>query len=169
MDANAFRHLYGYHFHENRQMWEQSIVGLSQDQFTQEVAYSLGSVRNHIVHLISVDDVWFSDLRGVTPADWLDPAQFTDRALIRAYWDNVEQAMQAYLAELQDDMLFSTPLTNEEDRDLTVWQVLLQVINHGTDHRAQLLRLLHDLGEKTRPQDYIFYAYDHPPNGASPT
>ena len=32
----------------------------------------------------------------------------------------------------------------------------------GTDHRAQLLRLLTDLEVKTGPQDYIFYAYDHP-------
>jgi len=36
------------------------------------------------------------------------------------------------------------------------------LINHGTDHRVQLLRLLNDLGAKTGPQDYIFYVYDHP-------
>jgi hypothetical protein len=32
----------------------------------------------------------------------------------------------------------------------------------NTDHRAQLLRQLNDLGIKTSSQDYIFYAYDHP-------
>jgi uncharacterized damage-inducible protein DinB len=42
------------------------------------------------------------------------------------------------------------------------WQVLLHVANHGTDHRAQLLRLLNDLGVRTVAQDDIFYAYDHP-------
>jgi uncharacterized damage-inducible protein DinB len=40
--------------------------------------------------------------------------------------------------------------------------VLLHVANHGTDHRAQLLRLLNDLGVRTVAQDDIFYAYDHP-------
>jgi uncharacterized damage-inducible protein DinB len=39
--------------------------------------------------------------------------------------------------------------------------VLLHVANHGTDHRAQLLRLLNDLGVRTVAQDDIF-AYDHP-------
>jgi uncharacterized damage-inducible protein DinB len=39
--------------------------------------------------------------------------------------------------------------------------VLLHVANHGTDHRAQLLRLLHDLGVKTTSQDYIFHVYDN--------
>ena len=50
----------------------------------------------------------------------------------------------------------------DEDADLYVWQVLLQLVNHGTDHRAQLLRCLHDMGIKTVSQDYIFYAYDVP-------
>jgi uncharacterized damage-inducible protein DinB len=63
---------------------------------------------------------------------------------------------------LYDDMLFDKPIKEpEEDRDLIVWQVLLHVVNHGTDHRAQLLRLLHDLGVKTTSQDFIFYVYDH--------
>jgi uncharacterized damage-inducible protein DinB len=70
--------------------------------------------------------------------------------------------MRDYLAALRDDMLFDTPIKEPDvDRDLIVWQVLLHVVNHGTDHRAQLLRLLNDLGVKTTSQDYIFYVYDH--------
>jgi uncharacterized damage-inducible protein DinB len=71
--------------------------------------------------------------------------------------------MRAYLAELRDDMLCNKPIKEpEEDQDLCVWQVLLHVVNHGTDHRAQLLRLLNDLGVETSSQDYIFYVYDNP-------
>jgi uncharacterized damage-inducible protein DinB len=69
--------------------------------------------------------------------------------------------MREYLANLRDDMLFEKPFADGEDKDLILWQVLLHVGNHGTDHRAQLLRLLNDLGVKTGPQDYIFYVYDH--------
>jgi len=70
--------------------------------------------------------------------------------------------MRAYLANLTDERLIETPIVApEEDQDLAVWQVLLRVVNHGTDHRAQLLRNLNDLGIKTESQDYIFYIYDH--------
>ena len=70
--------------------------------------------------------------------------------------------MRDYLAELRDDNLFDKPIEEpEEDKDLFVWQVLLHVANHGTDHRAQILRLLNDLGVKTTSQDYIFYVYDN--------
>jgi uncharacterized damage-inducible protein DinB len=134
---------------------------LSQEQFTQPVDYSHGSVRDQIVHLMSVDEAWFSDLRGVDIPEPLDPAHLNDRERIRAHWDNVEQMMREYLAALRDDMLFDKPLAGE-DKNLILWQVLLHVVNHGTDHRAQLLRALHDLGVKTTSQDYIFYVYDNP-------
>ena len=162
MNADAFRHFYDYHFSENRNIWDAYIPSLSDEQFTQNESYSHGSVRNQIVHLMSVDDTWFSGLRGVDMPDSLDPASFLDRSSIRVHWDAVEQRMRGYLAELRDEMLFETPFSVGEDKDLILWQVLLQVANHGTDHRAQLLRLLNDLGVKTVSQDYIFYAYDHP-------
>ncbi|MBI4928784.1 MAG: DinB family protein [Anaerolineae bacterium] len=162
MNADAFRHFYGYHFNENRSLWDSCITQLTPEQFTQAVGYSHGSVRDQVLHLISVDDVWFSELRGVEPAPEFVPSDGDDRERIRAYWDGVEQKMRAILADLRDESLFEKPIVDpEEDRDLVVWQVLLHVVNHGTDHRAQLLRVLNDLGIKTSSQDYIFYVYEH--------
>ena len=162
MNDNAFRHFYDYHFAENRTLWDSYVTQLSHEQFAQSIAYSHGSVRDQILHLISADDVWFSELRGSEPTEPLPLATGDDRKLIRAYWDGVEQRMRDYLAALRDDMLFTKPIVEpEEDQHLIVWQVLLHVANHGTDHRAQLLRALNDLGIKTTSQDYIFYVYDH--------
>ena len=64
MNADAFRHFYNYHFAENRKIWDSYITSLTQEQFTQNQNYSYGSVRNQIVHLMSVDEAWFSGLRG---------------------------------------------------------------------------------------------------------
>jgi len=162
MNADAFRHFYNYHFAENRHIWDDYVVPLTQEQFTQEASYSHGSVRNQIVHLVSVDDAWFSGLRGVELPEGYNPADFEDRAVLRAQWDKVEQNMRDYLANLQDDMLIGKPFPEGEDEELILWQVLLHVANHGTDHRAQILRLLNDLGVKTTSQDYIFYVYENP-------
>ncbi len=163
MNANAFRHFYNYHFAENRIVWGH-VASLSFEQFTQKVDYSRGSVREQVVHLIDAEDVWFSELRGVESSEPLaDAVDFDDRDAIRAHWDKVEQNIRTYLAELQDEMLFDKPIKEpEEDQILSVWQVLLHVANHATDHRAQLLRVLHDLGVETKSQDYIFYVYDNP-------
>jgi uncharacterized damage-inducible protein DinB len=165
MNADAFRHFYEYHFTENRKMWDTYIMSLSQEQFTQPVDYSLGSVRNQIVHLMNVDNSWFGDLSGITDREELAPTDLDDREKIRAYGDKVEHMMRAYLAQLSDDMLTQKPFPDGEDKDLILWQVLLHVGNHGTDHRAQMLRLLNDLGLKTTAQDYVFYIYENPSLG----
>jgi uncharacterized damage-inducible protein DinB len=162
MNADAFRHFYNYHFAENRKIWEGCIAPLSYELFIQDAEYSHGSVRNQLVHLMEVDDVWFSELERIEPSEPLPPSSFDDRKIIRQHWDRIEQRMRSYLTELRDEMLFAKPIIEpEEDKGLIVWQVLLHVVNHGTDHRAQILRLLNDLGVKTTAQDYIFYIYEN--------
>jgi uncharacterized damage-inducible protein DinB len=103
MNADAFRHFYDYHFAENRKIWDSYVMSLSQEQFTQPVDYSQGSIRNQIVHLISADNYWFSALRGVEIPPDFDPADFEDRQRIRAQWDIVEETIRDYLAALRVD------------------------------------------------------------------
>ena len=160
MNADALRQLYEYHFAENRKIWDQFITPLSQELFIQPVNYSVGSVRNQVVHMMSADDYWFSGLRGLEMPGMRNPDLFPDQKTVRAEWDKVEQTMRDYLANLHDDMLFSHPL-QREDTVFFLWQILQHVVIHGADHRAQLLRLLNDLGVETAPQDYIFYVFDH--------
>ncbi|MEQ8674513.1 MAG: DinB family protein [Aggregatilineales bacterium] len=161
MNADAFRHLYDYHFSESRKVWDEHIVPLDQDKFVQEIAYSVGSIRNHIVHMMSVDDSWFHDVRGLPAPDFLNAEEFTEKDKIRAHWDGVEQRMRAFLADLTDEMLFSQPLLPLNNDPMTVWQMLIQVVNHGTDHRAQLLMHLHNFGAKTSGQDYVFFVEEN--------
>ena len=162
MNANAFRQLFDYHFSENRKLWANYVVGLSQDQFLKENDYSIGSLRNQIVHLIEVDEIWFCELQGIEPTESLKQLEVGESKYIRDRWDCVEQDMRHYLSDLQDEMLFSKPISSpEEDQDLMVWQVLFHVINHGTDHRAQILKILSDMGVRTTSQDYIFYVYEN--------
>jgi uncharacterized damage-inducible protein DinB len=78
VNADVFRHFYNYHFSENRKLWDSYVTSLSQEQFTRPVDYSHGSVRDQIVHLMSVDEMWFSDLRGVDLPEPLDPAHLDD-------------------------------------------------------------------------------------------
>jgi len=57
------------------------------------------------------------------------------------------QGMRIYLANLRDDMLFEKPFPEGEDKDLSLWQVLLHVVTMAPIPR-QLLRALSDLGSR---------------------
>ena len=108
--------------------------------------------------MASIDERWFSGLRGAPRPDFLDPLAYPDRAVVRAKWDAVEAGMSAYLNPLTDDRL-----QEAFSDDMRVWEVLFHVLNHGTDHRAQVLAMLSQLGVQTFPQDYVFFIWNKLP------
>ena len=162
MNADDMRQLYDYHFTVNRRIWERCIVGLTDEQFLRENSYSIGSVRDQTVHMMSVDDRWFCGLRREALPDFLNPLDYPDRERVRHEWDAVEGRMREYLAGLTDGDL------QADFEHMKVWQVLLHVVNHGTDHRAQLLALLGQLGVVTFPQDFIFHVWGMDPSQQRP-
>ena len=161
MNIEMIRTLYDYHFAANRRLWDDCVMALTDAQFIQDNDYSAGSVKGQILHIMTWDEQWFDRLRENEKSPGrLQPDQFADRAAIRAYWDNVETGMRAYLAALTGEVFAGTVLVRSKtwgDTDLPVWQILLHVANHATDHRAQTLRLLDQLGAPTFEQDFMIY------------
>jgi uncharacterized damage-inducible protein DinB len=104
--------------------------------------------------MIDVDRGWFEVIRGLPRSPKANPIHLPHKEEIRRRWDEVQATMRAYLGDLRDEMLGGKPVA---DLPMALWQILLQVVNHGTDHRAQLLALLHHLGVETFPQDYFFF------------
>ena len=52
-----------YHYAFYERVWE-SIMTITDEQFVQEIPYSIGSIRNHMVHLATVDGGWLRGLQG---------------------------------------------------------------------------------------------------------
>lgn len=155
----VFRHLFQYHFSENKRVFD-LVRKLESKQLHEEVKYSIGSIMNHVQHLVNVDDGWLSDIADLVPLID-DPKELGLEALMDFTMD-IEKRMFTFLSEQTDEDFFKQPIKDGEDKDLYLWQILFHIINHGTDHRAQLHRLLHDQGLKTQSQDYVFHAYDNP-------
>lgn len=155
----TFIHLFHYHFSENKRVIE-IAKSLSDEKLHEEVKYSIGSIMNHLRHLVYVDDGWLSDIADLVPL--IDePQEFMLEALMDFTLD-IEKRMFTFLSDQNDDDFFRKPINEGDDKDLYLWQILFHIINHGTDHRAQLHRLLHDQGVKTESQDYVFHAYENP-------
>ncbi len=163
MNADDLRRLFAYHFTLHRRLWE-CIDHLTDEQFVAPVNYSIGSVRNHMVHLASVEQRWLARVAGTPLPDRLDHNDYPTRAAARAKWDEVEAHFKAFLNGLTDADLHrpvtfpisrrAEPVTN------AVWEILLHVVNHGTDHRAQVLPILHRAGAPTLEQDFMLYLWD---------
>lgn len=154
LSTDIVRSMISYHHAATRRLWDH-IAALSDAQFTAEIPYSHGSVRNHMVHLTSVDRRWLMALRGDAGARafTLDPVAYLQAAAVRAEWERGAADLAAFAESLsEDDLRF-----HQTGLPLNTWQVLLHIVNHGTDHRAQVLRALHDHGVATFEQDLVYH------------
>jgi uncharacterized damage-inducible protein DinB len=157
MKAQEIQHLYEYHFKRNREIWEQCVLTLSPEDFKRKIDYSIGSIRNQCVHILNVDERWFCGLRGEKVPGWYMTSRYKSFEMVRTKWNAVEKLMRDYLEQLTDD-----GLDMDFDEGIKVWQVHFHILNHGTDHRAQILAGLHSLGALTFAQDYFFFAAGMP-------
>ena len=83
MLIDLIRNYYGYHFTINRKIWDTCISELTDEQFLEETEYGVGSVRDQVVHMMSVDNAWFGDLIGEAFIAHMDPAHYPNRDIIR--------------------------------------------------------------------------------------
>jgi uncharacterized damage-inducible protein DinB len=163
MNLETMRRLYDYHFGVYERLWA-SIEQLTDAQFVQDVSYSVGSARNHIVHLMSVDQRWFARVMGAPLPDRLEYEAYPTRASARADWDAIQQRLRSYVtgglteADLARSVAYAVRRPQGDvDHTSAVWEILVHVINHGTDHRAQLLHILREFDAPTFEQDMMVY------------
>ena len=156
MNSEYFRTMFEYDRSLYQEVWA-SVMQLTDDRFIQPVDYSRGAIRDQLLHVAAAQARWLRGIRGNPDARTfnLDPADYPTRRSVREVWQQVEDEVTAYMAELSDqDLEVVLP-----GMDGPLWQVLAHLINHGTDHRAQILRILHDFGALTFDQDLIHYLW----------
>ncbi|MCY3781119.1 MAG: DinB family protein [Chloroflexi bacterium] len=163
MSSQTISMLFDYHYGMFDMVWA-SVKQLTVDQFVEENDYSLLSVRNHLVHCMNVDDRWLARLQELRPPPILDECTYPDQASVRAEWDATRERVLDYVGSQDEGALEATisielPTYYPTPRKSKRRDALLHMVNHGTDHRAQILARLHELGAPTMEQDLILYLW----------
>lgn len=144
-----------YHLAMSRQVWD-LIEQLSEQQFVEEDAYSRGSIRNLMVHLASTDRRWLAGLKQQQDVGHRRSQDYPDQASARAFSEGVAKDLKEYVAALSEAELDQNPA----DLPASRLQILLHMINHGTDHRATVLQKLTGFGAPTFDQDFITWLWN---------
>lgn len=161
MDKAYFQKLYDYNAWANRRVWD-CIETLTDDQFVQELDYSVGSIYNQTIHMMFVEHWWFQYFVTGSP-NLPNENELPARHEIRATWDKIEAFNRAYLGRLTPEELqreVRPEFWGEDASPVKIWEALVQIANHSTDHRAQTLAMLHTLGADTIAQDFLQYLWD---------
>lgn len=163
MNLGAIQQFYDYNYWAHRRVW-QCVQQLTEEKFLQPLDYSVGSIRNQLVHTMSYEWVYLTRMKDNTSPAMLIYDDFPTREAIYAHWQVVERDLREFINSLDETSLnefvdyFSVggqPYRN------TRLQLLQHLANHSTDHRAQILAMLNLLGAETQPQDFIYYLRDN--------
>jgi uncharacterized damage-inducible protein DinB len=161
MEPNEINTIFAYNFWAFERVWE-CISQISNEQFIEEIDYSTGSIRNILVHIMGGNRTWVSVLTGREIPRRLAFEDFDTLPKTKARWDELQLEFLEKLSSIDQEQLdgtidwelFSHGLKSTNPR----WQILLHLANHATDHRAQILAILHHhFHVKTVEQDMILY------------
>jgi uncharacterized damage-inducible protein DinB len=108
-----------------------------------------------MVHLASTDRRWLAGLKNREDVGHLKFEDYTTRAQAREAFESVAKDLADYSSTLTEVDLNSPNDKVAEPR----WQVILHIINHGTDHRSTALQRLHEFGAATFDQDFIMWLW----------
>lgn len=143
-----------YNIEMTRRVWD-SINYITEEQFLADDAYSRGSVRNLMIHLASTDRRWLAGLKNAEEVGHLKFEDFSTRGETHQVFERVTHDLSEYVNSLTEEALNQNPNDVSNPR----WQVLLHLINHGTDHRSTVLQRLHEFGAPTFDQDFIIWLW----------
>jgi uncharacterized damage-inducible protein DinB len=142
-----------------------AATGLTDVQWLAPGDAGRGSIRDTLVHLVSTQKGWSAWWDGSLPAMEayalsLDPAEFPDAAALRREWAAVSAATRAFAAGLTDadlERVYSTPMPNGIVFALPLWQMMIHVANHGTQHRSEAAAMLTAFDHSPGDLDLLYF------------
>jgi uncharacterized damage-inducible protein DinB len=151
MQADEIRFLYAYDRWATRRVLG-VLDGVDDDLWTSTDVVGERGLGGILVHQLGAHQRWRHGFQetGESPEPEEEPLPTIDE--LRARWDDEWRAVDAWLPTLTDGFIAYV------HEGVPVWQMLVHVVNHGTQHRAEAAALLTADGRSPGELDLIFYA-----------
>lgn len=138
-----------------------AALSLTDEQFTAPASFPNGSLRGTSRAYLSAEWIWRLRVdEGVYPATLLSQDDFPTFDDVISRFNQEEGKMREYLGRLPDSKL-SEPVKythiNGKECIQILWQILVHVVMHGMQHRAEAAAILTDFGHSPGDIDLIVY------------
>lgn len=136
---------------------------LSDEQLDTDIVSSFPNIRRTVYHMWSAEDIWLQRLALVEQATWAESSFEGSFAEACQRWENASRGLLEFIERQYSDRAFEHVLQyynlKKQSTKLQVSTALVQVLNHATYHRGQLVTMMRQVGVKKIPaSDYFIYA-----------
>ena len=158
MKVEDIKLYYAYNQWANRRILD-AAENATPAQLTASNEFGWGDLRGALVHILDAEYGWFSFLFGGENQGILDAESFADVAALRERWERQNEIARQCLATLQDEDLTRIHSSERGGKtyDWVLWQALVHVVNHGTQHRAECAALLTGFGHSPGDMDFTLF------------
>jgi len=114
--------------------------GVADEELGRERGTSMGSIANDLAHVVWAQDRWLARLESDALPDRFEAPATGVNAWLRERFDDSHRRLREYAGRLTEDELKRT-MNIEWQGDTfryEVWQILMHLANHGTQHRAEV-------------------------------
>jgi len=146
-----------YHVGVNERILDGSAK-LTEEEFRRPGTTDNGSAYETLLHMVVVDWSWREFCIGNDDDDtYPDNWPFPDLATIRSFWDEEHARLIAYAGSLYEGTMTEVLTWDSEGKPWSAprWEVVVHIVNHGTQHRAELARYLTECGHSPGDLDLI--------------
>lgn len=119
-----------------------------------------GSILHTLAHMAISEWMWVERCKGKSPTRLPKPEDFNSLQELLDWWQVVHEMTIDYLNTLDDpDLDRQVTYTGPDGKTRTrrIWHMLLQVVNHQTEHRAQIGTMLGQMGIEVPQTDLVVY------------
>jgi len=160
VNTNDILTLYDYSYWANTRVLK-AAANVTADQFAAPFNLSHGSLRGALVHVLAAETVWrLRCQEGVSLSALPAESEFLTLGSLRERWAAEETAMRSFLATLTDEKLAQNihyKTTKGVPSENVLWQLLVHVVNHGTQFRSEAAIALTEYGQSPGDLDMLFY------------
>ncbi len=166
MNINDLKILYQYNYWARDKVLQAAGV-LSHDQLTSQSSISFGNMFKALTHILNAEWIWrLRCQKNSSPNTMLLEEKITDFESLQSVWLSEEIQMRSYINELEDidlERVVKYGQMGGAEQHNVLWHIMVHIVNHGTQHRAEIASLLTDLGHPPGYLDFILFLREKQP------
>ncbi len=153
---DVVRGLHEYNGWVNRRLFDVAAQ-VPAERIRERFGGSFDTILGTAAHILSGDTVIFARVTGGERPELPEATSIAD---VRARWEAHRAQIDAFIQAATPEQLGATKRFTTRTGDtfeLPAWQIFLQMVNHGTHHRAELADMLTRVGFPPPPTDLIIF------------